>query len=236
MMFNRIIEYVLDKQFNIKQRVFADHLGFSKKTIHNYSKNGLKKGRMLNQLILRLKKINHSTKSNIARHASIQFIKIFECFYDDNRNANNFLMSGFVEGYCFGLIEECQKMGTEPDEFLRALPPIFYSMHFLDAVNLPYRGGEFDVTSDNFEALGFPYNKLSKSDVVRFFSIQALEERPHAKDAGPEVHRLLRESFAGVIASIALDSERLASPSLKGDSIFLKGAWDEGNIVAQYFF
>lgn len=235
MMFNRVIEYVFDKEFNLKQKVFTDHLGFSQKSARNYFKSGLKKGRMLNQFISRLKSIKGSTKSNIAKYLSSELINVFEFFSDGKGNVDKSFISGFVDGYCFGVAEECRELGVEPAELLNALPSVFYSMHFIDAVNLPFRRGDFNITRENFDSLDFPYSKLSKPDALKYFSIQSLEDRPELEDAGLEIHRLLKESFSSVVASLSLDTERLSSSELEGDSNFLANAWDEGNIVAQYF-
>ncbi len=235
MMFNRVIEYVFDKEFNVKQRAYSNYLGFSPKTTRNYLKNGIKKGRMLNQFILRLKNVRGSSKSNIAKFFSGELINAFEFISGDKGAADQILMSGAVDGYCFGVADACQEMSVEPTQYLNALPPAFYFMHFIDSVNLPFRTSVFDITSENFDSLSFPYNRLSKTDATQYFRIQGLTKRPHAKDAGPEVFQLLKESFSGVVASIALDTERLACSEFEADSNFLKSAWDEGNIVAQYF-
>jgi hypothetical protein len=235
MIFSRVIEHVFDKEFNLKQRVFTDYLGFTKKTTRKYFNGGLKEGRGLNQFVMRLNSIKRSSKSNLVKYISSEFLRVFESLSGKVNYTDQPVMHSFVDGYRFGITETCKELNVNPDMYLSSLPSVFYSMNFIDAVHHPFRSGPFDITPENFESLVFPYNKLSKHDVDRYFNVVSLKDRPHVSNAGPEVHRLLKETFAGILASISLDLERLGTSGIDIESHFLESNWGESNIVAKYF-
>ena len=235
MIFSRILFHALEKELGLKKLIFTDYFGLTPKTTKSYFDKGIKPGRMLNQLINRLSGIENSKKSSIAKYFAREFLKFFRPHSDKHRIPNEPDPNGIIDSHFFGVIDACRVVGEKPEEYLSQPPPYFYMLNFIESVQLPLRTGLFDITRENFDSLSFPYNKLDKNDAEKYFDVVALDERPAPCNAGPELHRLLIESFAGVVAAVSLDTERLAGGNLKGDPGFLKEAWEKDNIVADFF-
>jgi hypothetical protein len=226
MFFLASIHHILDKEFDLYALLFLELIGVQRRTLNNYKNQDFKLSkRQLSGLINKLDK--RDLPAAVKRSVKMGLLLSFD---PNSTLIDRSSILTATEAFEISVASDVDEI--KPDNYL------YYSMRFHDECLSPYLTTPFEITADNYDGLGFPYDQYDSKEVRNIINVLA-NPKDNSIKLAQRSKDILVDSIIGVLGALLMDIEELTTklklPDEPDVPSFMDDIWTTANLRAYFF-